>query len=183
MRTFSTDINKYKKYSNGKSSMIILISTQGLWALFWYRIFNKIYTSKKPLILKKIGLLFYIPIQKTMEILTGISLPYSSQIGRSFYIAHFGQIIIHPRAIIGNNCNISQGVTIGISGRGGNRGVPIIGNNVYIGANATIVGKIKLGDNVCVGANSLVFKSIEESITVCGVPAYKISSNNSENYI
>jgi serine O-acetyltransferase len=180
---FRTDIYKYKKYSGGKSTVLLLFTIQGLWALFWYRLFNRIYKSKTPLIFKRIMLMLYIPIQKTMEILTGISLPYSSQIGRSFYIAHFGQIIIHPRAIIGNNCNISQGVTIGISGRGENRGVPVIGNNVYIGANATIVGKIKIGDNVCVGSNTLVFKDVEESITVCGVPAYKISSNNSENYI
>lgn len=180
---FKKDIDKYKKYSGGKSTILLILTTQGLWALFWYRIFSKLYTSKTPIFSSKIILIFYIPIQKLMEVLTGISIPYTAQIGHSFYIAHFGQIIIHPKAVIGYNCNISQGVTIGISGRGDKRGVPIIGNNVYMGANSTVVGKIKVGSSVCIGANSLVIKDIEESISICGVPAVKISNNNSDNYI
>jgi serine O-acetyltransferase len=177
------DINKYKKYSKNSNILILMLFTQGLWALFFFRIFNCIYRSKIPIILKKLLLFCYIPIQKFMECFTGISLPYSASIGGGFYIGHFGNIILHPSSVIGDNCNISQGVTIGVSGRGDKRGVPNIGNNVYIGANSVIAGKIFITDNVVIAACSLVVNSILTNGTVLGVPAKMINKNNSENYI
>ena len=121
--------------------------------------------------------------QKWIEIITGISLPYSAKIGSHFYIGHFGNIIINPKVVIGNNCNISQGVTIGVNGRGDARGTPILGDNVYIGANAVIVGNIVIGDNAVIGANSLVIENIKEYTTVLGVPAKEINTNGSKGYI
>lgn len=161
----------------------MILTQQGLWAILVYRINNSVYTSKTPKSIKNILLFFGLIFQKLMEILTGISLPYSATIGDQFYIGHFGGIIINSQSVIGNNCNISQGVTVGVSGIGEHRGVPIIGNNVYIGANAVIAGNLKIGDNVVVGANSLVTNNVEANTTVLGVPAVKVSDNNSELYI
>ena len=183
MKAFKLDIEKYKKYSDNKSTILLILSTQGLWALFVYRISNTIYRSKLPNVFKKILLLGAVLFQKTIEVLTGISLPYTATIGPRFYIAHHGHIIIHPKAIIGENCNIAQGVTVGVSGRGAKRGVPIIGNNVFIAANAVVVGKIDVGDNSVIGANSLVVSNVENGTTVVGVPAVFINNNNSEGYI
>ena len=73
--------------------------------------------------------------QKGIEIITGISIPASAEIGHSFYTGHFGGIILNAKTVVGNNCNISQGVTIGDSGTEERRGVPQTGNNVYIGTN------------------------------------------------
>lgn len=182
LKTFRTDLHKYKRYS-GKSALNLILTQQGLWAILVYRINNSIFRTKFPVILKKVLLYIGMFFQKLIEIITGISIPYSAQIGNHFYIGHFGGIIINASAVIGNNCNISQGVTIGISGRGVRRGVPIIGNNVYIGANAVVAGDISIGDNVVIGANSLVTESVEPNITVVGVPAKKVSDNTSENYI
>jgi len=92
-------------------------------------------------------------------------------------------IIINAKAVIGKNCNISQGVTIGVSGRGEHRGVPIIGDQVYIGANATIAGAIQVGSHAVIGANSLVIQDVGASTTVLGVPAVKVSDNNSAGYV
>lgn len=178
----SGDLKKYKRYS-GRSAFYLLLTQQGLWAIVIYRVNNSVYNSGLPNILKRGFLFFGLFFQKFTEIITGISLPYSAQVGKELYIGHFGGIIINSKAIIGNNCNISQGVTIGISGRGVRRGVPIIGNNVYIGANAVVAGDISIGDNVVIGANSLVIESVESNITVLGVPAKKINDNTSENYI
>ena len=183
MHKFSVDLKKYKKYSEKKSALVLLLTNQGLWALFVYRISNNIYNSKLPKIIKKVLLVFAVINQKWIEIVTGISLPYSAQIGEGFYIGHFGGIIINASAKIGTNCNISQGVTIGISGREEKRGVPVIGKNVYTGANAVIVGKISIGDNCVIAANSLVIDSIEANKTVLGVPAVVINSNTSKDYI
>jgi len=183
MKKIILDIDKYKQYSKGKSAIILFLTTQGLWALFVYRIANAIYLSSIPSILKKILLLGAVIHQKIIEITTGISLPYAATIGERFYIAHHGHIIIHPNVNIGDNCNIAQGVTIGVSGRGENRGVPVIGNNVFIAANAVIAGKITIGDNSVIGANSLVVSNVDRGVTVVGVPAIKVNDNNSEAYI
>lgn len=183
MEVFSLDIKKYKKYSDNKSTIVLIITNQGLWALFVYRISNCIYESKLPKIIKRILLTFSVICQKLIEIVTGISLPYTTRIGAGFYIGHFGGIIINASAVIGVNCNISQGVTIGVSGREEKRGVPVIGDNVYIGANAVITGKITVGDNCVIAANSLVINSVEANKTVLGVPAVVINSNTSKDYI
>ncbi len=182
MVRFGTDIKKYKQYS-GKSSLVLLLTQQGLWALFVYRINNSIYRSRLPSFIKIILLFFGVLHQKWIEIITGISLPYSATIGKSFYIGHFGQIIINANSVIGDNCNISQGVTVGVSGRGEKRGVPIIGDNVYMGANATIAGKITIGNDAVIGANSLVVNDVPSGRTVLGVPAEVISKNDSSDYI
>lgn len=182
MFNINSDLKKYKKYS-GKNSIVLILTQQGLWALIVYRINHAIYVGKLPLLIKKILLIFGIFNQKWIEIITGISLPYSAKIGHSFYIGHFGNIIINANSIIGENCNISQGVTIGVSGRGENRGVPIIGNNVYFGANSTVVGKITIGDNALIGANSLVISDVTPGTTVVGVPAKLVSANDSNGYI
>ena len=182
LKRFRSDIKKYKKYS-GKPAFFLMLTQQGLWALFIYRLNHGIYESKIWAPVKKLLLGFGLLFQKFAEIFTGISLPYATQVGSSLYIGHFGGIIINPEAVIGNNCNISQGVTIGISGRGDRRGVPKIGHNVYIGVNAVIAGNITIGDNVVIAANSLVVRSVPSDVTMMGVPAIKVSDNNSENYI
>ncbi|MFT5103012.1 MAG: serine O-acetyltransferase [Candidatus Latescibacterota bacterium] len=182
MGKFNSDLKKYKKYS-GKSALTLLLTQQGLWALWVYRWNNAIYTSKIPSFLKKTLLVFGVIHQKWIEIVTGISLPYSATIGEAFYIGHFGNIIINASAVIGDNCNIAQGVTIGVSGRGAHRGVPTIGNNVYIGAQATVVGPVAVGDNAVIGANSLVHKDVASGTTVVGVPAHEVSKNDSKGYI
>jgi len=182
MPKFSEDIKKYKKYS-GKSGLVLFFTQQGLWALFFYRINHTIYKSSLPKFIKKVLLFFCVLSQKWIEIVAGISLPYSAKIGHSFYIGHFGNVILHANSVIGDNCNIAQGVTVGVSGRGKKRGVPVIGNNIYIGANATIVGNIIIGNNAVIAANSLVVDDVPEGTTVLGVPAVVVNTNDSTGYI
>jgi serine O-acetyltransferase len=175
-----SDYKKYKKYGGNFISIVFL--TQGFWAIFQYRFAHNCYKLKIP-ILRHFLLIICLIWQKTIEVITGITLPYSAQIGAGFYIGHFGGIIINPHVIIGSNCNISQGVTIGVSGRGEDRGVPVIGNNVYIGVNAVVVGKIKVGDNCVIAANSLLNKTIETNQVALGVPAVVVNTNSSKHYI
>ncbi|WP_430399226.1 serine O-acetyltransferase [Flavobacterium sp.] len=175
-----SDYKKYKKY--GGNFITILFFTQGFWAVFQYRVANNVYKMKLPII-KQILHVFCILWQKTVEITTGISIPASAQIGHSFYIGHFGGIILNANTQIGNNCNISQGVTIGVSGIEEKRGVPIIGNNVYVGANSVLAGKIIINDDVLIGACSLVNTNVDSNSVMLGVPAVKVSSKSSKGYI
>jgi len=83
--------------------------------------------------------------------------------------------VIHSRAIIGENCIIGQGITIG--GRSKSIDVPVIGNNCYLGAGCRILGDVKLGDNVIVGPNAVVINSIPNNSIAVGIPAKVIKTN------
>lgn len=111
----------------------------------------------------------------------GINIPYSTQIGPGLLIGHAGGIVINAAARIGSNCNISHNVTIGVS-RGRNAGVPTIGDRVYIGPGAVLIGAIRIGDDVAVGANAVVTKSVPDQMTVHG-PRAEVRSGGSDAYI
>ena len=100
-----------------------------------------------------------------------------------FYIGHFGSIVVNGEATIGSNVNISQGVTIGQSNRGPRKGVATIGNCVYIGPGAKIVGNVKIGNNVAIGANCVVTKDIPDNAVVAGIPGEVLSMNGAECYV
>lgn len=180
LKLLQSDYKKYKKY--GGNFFTIVFFTQGFWAIAQYRLAHSIYKMRFPIV-KQVLQLVMLLWQKGIEIATGISIPASAKIGHSFYIGHFGGIILNAKVSIGNNCNISQGVTIGVSGQGGKRGVPVIGNDVYIGANAVLAGKISIQDNAVIGACSLVTTDVEENAVMLGVPAIKISEKGSKGYL
>jgi len=90
-------------------------------------------------------------------------------IGGGLYIAHIGGVHINPQAIIGSNCDIAHRVTIGASAMG-RKGAPVLGDSVYIGTGATLVGKIKIGNGAKIAANTLVMSNIPDGATVMGVP-------------
>lgn len=184
MTTFQLINSDYKKYKNyGSGFFVILFFTQGFWAILQYRLAHSIFTTVKIQPFRAFFKFLMFLWQKGIEITTGISIPASAKIGHSFYIGHFGGIIFNQDTVIGNNCNISQGVTIGVSGLGEKRGVPVIGNDVYIAANAIVAGKITIGDGVLIGACSMVNASIDAGCTVLGVPASVISNKGSKGYI
>jgi serine O-acetyltransferase len=105
----------------------------------------------------------------------GIEISRSASIGPGCYIGHFGGIVVGP-AIIGRHCSISQGVTIGVSGRGEHEGLPTIGDNVYLAPGAKLFGKISIGHNVKVGANAVVYKDVSNNAVVAA-PGFIILSH------
>ena len=113
----------------------------------------------------------------------GISIPLFTEIGSGFYIGHFGEIVVSDKAIIGKNCNISQGVAIGQVNRGKRKGYPQLGDNVYIGPGAKIIGAIRIGNNVAIGANCVVTKDIPDNAVVVGIPGKVISNQGSVGYV
>jgi serine O-acetyltransferase len=176
-----SDYLKYKSY--GGHFISILFFTQAFWAIIQFRIASYFHSNLHIPVIRQIVLFICLIWRKVIEIITGISLPASAKIGSSFYIGHFGGIILNAKVVIGSNCNISQGVTIGVSGTDENRGVPIIGNNVFIGVNSVVAGKIVIEDNVLIGACSLVTSNVLEGSVMLGVPAKSISQNTSNGYI
>ena len=105
-----------------------------------------------------------------VRVITGITLPGRTQIGRRLRFDHSGGIIIHEHSIIGDDCLIRHGVTIGVQ-RTGETLAPRLGNRVDIGCGAVLLGPITIGDDVVIGANSVVLCDVPACSTAVGVPA------------
>lgn len=178
-REWCEDLARYRAHYNG-STLRPLLLEQALWTLLAYRLASGIYRSRIPFPFKQVLLLFGVAAQKVSEVVSGVSIPYAADLAPGQYIGHFGPTVINPGVRIGPGCNISQGVTIGISGRGARRGVPRLGARVYVGANATIVGNIEIGDDVMIGANSLVTRDVPSGCTAVGVPATVTNQRGTE---
>ena len=128
-------------------------------------------------------LLFLLPILlnrsafRRMSVRLGFSIP-PGVFEEGLSIAHYGTIVVTSKAKVGKNCRIQEGVTIGKT-NGSQKG-PVLGDNVYLGSGAKIIGDVIIADDVAIGANAVVVKSITEPGTTWGgVPARKISDNNS----
>lgn len=113
-----------------------------------------------------------------------IEISSATQIGPGLYIGHPYCITINAAAILGKNCNIHKGVTIGQENRGERKGTPTIGNNVWIGINTTIVGKIVIGDDVLIAPNTYVNCDIPSHSVVFGNPCIiKHKEHATDGYI
>ncbi len=165
---FTADIRRYLRNSR-RQDRIYLFFEQGIWALAVYRFGRWAQALKFPLISHLLRLEVFL-LFKWIEMTTGISLPASAQIGRGLYVGHFGGIILHSDVVMGENCSIGPGVVIGTRGLG-DSGVPVIGDGVYIGTGAKVLGAIRVGNHARVGANSVVIDDVPEGATVVGVPA------------
>lgn len=145
---------------------------------FWYRIGSYLKT-KNWILFKFIYQIVYL-IHKHNQYLTGIQLPIGCKIGKGLNFSHFSCIVINEKSIIGENCTIFQGVTIG-SVRGPKGGVPIIGDNVVICSGAKVIGNVKIGNNIIIGAGAVVVNDIPDNCVVVGVPAKIVSDNGKKN--
>jgi serine O-acetyltransferase len=99
------------------------------------------------------------------------------------YIGHFGTIVVNGNATLGNNVNLSPGVVIGQASRGRLKGVPVVGNRVWIGSNAVIVGKVHIGDDVLIAPGAYVNRDVPANSLVMGNPGVVYEGKNVEGYI
>lgn len=112
----------------------------------------------------------------SLSVRLGLHIP-CNVFDKGLSIAHFGTIAVNGTCVIGKNCRIHEGVTLGSTN--GSRG-PRLGDNVFIGSGAKIIGEVYIADDVAIGANAVVVKSIlEKGTTWAGNPARKISDKNS----
>ena len=109
---------------------------------------------------------------------TQIQIPAAVTAGKGLFIGHLGRIIMHPDTVLGDNVNIATGITIGQANRGKYKGTPVIGNRVWIGTNAVIVGAVTIGDDVLIGPGAYVNTDIPAHSIVIGNPAVIHSCEN-----
>ena len=140
-----------------------------------YRISNYFYKKKITVIA---NIIYYLQF-----LIFNSSIPPSTKIGRNAKVAYGGiGLVIHGKAVIGENCFIGQNITIG--GKSKIYKYPKIGNNVYMAAGCRILGNIKIGNNVIIGPNSVVVKDVPDNCIVVGIPAKILKENiNVADYV
>lgn len=99
----------------------------------------------------------------------GIEIDYRSDIGAGLCVRHGTGLVVHPQARMGSACVLRQGVTIG--DRLPRKGVPVLSNNVNVGANALILGPVSVGEGAVIGAGSVVINDVAPRTVVAGNPA------------
>lgn len=157
----------------------VIFINPATWAIIVYRFGSWVYNKCYVALLKQILFIFYFILKIITQTLTGIEISHKASIGRGLYIAHTGNIII-GMGKIGDYPVFTNGVTVGFAGRDEKFGVPTIGNFVYFGAGAKVLGKIIIGNCVAIGANAVVINDFQSNAVVAGVPAKVISYEGSE---
>lgn len=144
------------------------LKEQSIWAIWIYRWGRRL--DRRPAgLVRKIGTAVYWLLFRLIETMTGISLPKSARIGPGLRIWHFGGVFLHSDAVVGANCTLRQGVTIG--NRRPDGPVPVIGDNVEFGAYAQVLGGVRVGDRCRIGAMAVLLQDLPDGATAVGAPA------------
>ena len=161
------------KYNYGFTSRFVMVV---------YRLGNWAYYSIKIPIVKHIILLCYVILNNIAKLISCSTIPARCHIGSGLRLEHDGNgVVIHTSAIIGKNVRMFQQVTIGANDpyEGQERyGAPCIGDNVFIGAGAKIIGPVNVGEGAKIGANAVVVTDIPKGATAAGVPAKIIKKDD-----
>lgn len=161
-----------EKYRFGIKSMIKCLFSHQIRYAYWWRKANKKMTIFRKIILYRYSRKY------------GLEIASTAKIGNGLYLGHPYNITVGGDVIIGNNVNLHKGCTIGRENRGKREGVPVIGNKVSIGINATVVGNVVIGDDVMIAPNSFVNFDVPSHSIVIGNPGvvhYK--ENATDRYV
>lgn len=142
----------------------------GFKAIVHHRIAHWLYNHKRYFLARYIS-------QRSKRI-TGIEIHPAAQIGKGLFIDHGTGVVIGETTVIGDNCTIYQGVTLGGTGKDKGKRHPTIGNNVLIGCGAKVLGPFTVGDNSKIAANAVVLSQVPPNSTCVGVPGRIVTVNN-----
>ena len=145
-----------------RSVIEVLLCYPGLRAIWMHRVAHFLWKKGFRLLARIIS--------EISRFLNGIEIHPGAQIGKRFFIDHGMGVVIGETTIIGDDCTLYQGVTLGGTGKEKGKRHPTLGNGVVVGAGAKILGNITIGDNARIGAGSVVVRSVPPNCTVVGVP-------------
>ena len=152
-----------------KGSLEILLTYSGIHAILIYRIAHRLYKKRmytSARLLSQIG-----------RFLTGIEIHPGARIGKRLFIDHGTGVVIGETTIIGDNCLLYQGVTLGGTGKEKGKRHPTLGNNVMVGSGAKVLGPFRIGNNVKIAANSVVLNEPPDNCIAVGAPARVVKRN------
>ena len=153
-----------------RSSAEVFLLYAGLHALIWYRAAHFFYCHKRFFLARLLS--------QWGRFWTGIEIHPGAEIGRGLLIDHGAGVVIGETAVIGDDCTIYQGVTLGGTGKEHGKRHPTLGNNVMISAGAKVLGSFTIGDNSKIGAGSVVLSEVPPCSTVVGVPGRVVKRGN-----
>jgi serine O-acetyltransferase len=145
-----------------RGTLEILLCYPGLHALALHRLSHRLWTLGLPLlprVLSQLG-----------RLLTGVEIHPGAHIGRGVFIDHGMGVVIGETSVIGDQCLLYQGVTLGGTGKQHGKRHPTLGENVVVGAGAKVLGAITVGANTRIGAGSVVLRDVAPNSTVVGIP-------------
>jgi serine O-acetyltransferase len=120
----------------------------------------------------------YWTLYRWVELVTRVSMTKDVTAGPGLRIIHLGPVVVHSGAVLGRNCTLEHGVTIGK--RRWSEGVPTLGDDVFLGAYAQVLGPVQVGDGARVGALTLVIEDVPDGATAVGVPARVLPSRGED---
>lgn len=152
-----------------RSVLEVVLTYSGLHAVWAHRIAHALFRNK----------LFFLArvVSQVSRFFTGIEIHPGAKIGRRFFIDHGMGVVIGETCVIGDDCILFQGVTLGGTGKERGKRHPTLGNNVLVATGAKVLGSITLGDNSKVGAGSVVLKDVPPNATVVGIPGKVVILN------
>ena len=153
-----------------RSDAEVLLLYPGLHAVIAHRIAHKLYKSGKFFAARAVS--------QWARNITGIEIHPAAKIGKGLFIDHGCAVGIGETTVIGDNCTIYQGATLGGTGKDKGKRHPTIGNNVTIGSGAKVLGPFTVGDNSKLAANAVVLNEIPPNSTCVGVPAHIVKRDN-----
>ena len=169
------EMENIKKKDPAVNSKFEILMYPSFKAVLIYRLSHKLY-------LKKHFLLARFLCEKAKR-KTGIEIHPGAKIGKGLFIDHGSGVVIGETAIVGDDVTLFHGATLGGTGKEKGKRHPTVGNNVFIGSGAKILGNIRIGDNVKIGANAVVLKNVEDNCTVVGIPAKKVKKKIATRHI
>jgi serine O-acetyltransferase len=144
------------------SPLEVALTYPGFHARELHRLAHSLHEARVPLLPRL--------VQAFTRFLTGIEIHPGAQIGEGLFIDHGMGVVIGETAVIGDDCHLTQGVTLGGTSNRHERRHPTLGNHVVVGAGAKLLGAINIGDYARIGAGSVVVTNVPEYATVVGVP-------------
>ena len=164
LKTLREDVNAVMERDPAARNFFeVLFLYPGVSAIFWHRASHFLYIHNFKFLARWIS--------QTVRFWTGIEIHPGAKIGKRFFIDHGMGVIIGETTIIGDNCTIYQGVTLGGTGKDTGKRHPTLGNNVMVGSGAKILGPFTVGDNSKIAAGAVVLSEVPANSTCVGVPA------------
>ena len=180
-RTLCADVYRYRASTRASAFAQAWFREPGF-RFTWYLRKAAFYAKRK----RGVGLLPYLynrVLLNHYRFRYGLEISPRTAIGPGLYIGHFGGIVVSPFAVLGANVNIAKGATIGATSRGSRRGAPTLEDRVWVGANATIVGQIRIGHDALIAPGAYVNFDVPSGAVVLGNPGKVVAQTGSEGYV
>ena len=183
---YKADLDRHLVYHPDASVLTRLryaITLDGSWAMAVYRFGRRLRTIPPSPAVAPILWALYAVAEMILGVLTSISVDLDAQIEPGFYVGHFVSLRIGPGVRIGKNCSVGQMCTIEGTGAYPATNAPILGDRVYLGSGAKVIGALRVAHGAAICANSVVVEDVPENGVVLGIPGVVISMRGSGDFI